>query len=398
MLIKGSSNRKISGVGLGVMMAMASPALAATGDHGGSIVPQIHIGNEPGALSLNDKANNAALDLEAISQQRHLDLPALQAIDFNIETISAARLDIIGPEPLSEEDAGTYSSNDVTFEILPNGENVERPWSYHVPREFATHSSFGSQVGTIKTEALLFLGYFSLQSGKKLFRETAPFHFHDEGWFGKNTGSLGLDKILHAFDTYLIAEILHMRLHEKTNASQGDALTAAALASALMAFNELSDGIEPDSGYSMQDITMNTLGAAFSVLRNTVPGMRDKVSFKIEIMPNDNIYSYRGKAHYEQQRYMMSLKGRGFKALDETPFHYLDLQFGYYGSDFLKEDIRAGKEPKRHLFVGVGLNLGEVLFGKNKTDGFSKAADSFLDYMQLPYTSVRVDQYGGLNY
>ncbi|TDW62746.1 putative lipoprotein DUF2279 [Novosphingobium sp. PhB55] len=270
-----------------------------------------------------------------------------------------------------------------------------RRWSDHVPRAYAANPDFFSQLGTIKWETLILLGYFSLQSGKKLFRETTSFHFHNEGWFGKDTTNLGIDKLTHAFDTYLIAEILHMRLHDKTHASQGDAVTAAILASTFMALNEISDGIETDSGYSMQDITMNLVGAGFSILRNTVPGMREKVAFKIEIIPDDNIYSYRGQAHYAQQRYMLSFKGAGFEGLKRTPLRFVDLQVGYYGSDFMIDDRLAGKEPKRHLFVGLGLNLGELLFGRSRSR-LGKAGYTVLDYFQVPYTSIRYDTTGHL--
>jgi len=45
--------------------------------------------------------------------------------------------------------------------------------------------------------------------------------------------------------------------------------------------------------------------------------------------------------------------------------------------------------------VGVGLNVGELLFG-GSNGKFGKAAWSALDYAQIPYTSLRVDQRGDL--
>lgn len=267
--------------------------------------------------------------------------------------------------------------------------------SGHVPNEFASHRGFLRQAGSIKSELLILAAYVGVQSVPKLFKETAPFHFKDEGWFGKDTDNIGMDKLTHAFNTYLIAEILHSRLHRNTGGSDGDAVTAGVLAAGLMALNEISDGIEPDSGYSMQDITMNVAGAAFSVLRNTVPGLKEKVAFKIEIMPNDQIYSHVGKKHYAQQRFMFSIKGSGFRKLDRTAFKYLDLQLGYYASDFLNSDREKGITPKRHLFVGVGLNLGELVFGRSQSR-FGRAAHSALDYVQFPYTSLRYDTTGRL--
>lgn len=265
--------------------------------------------------------------------------------------------------------------------------------SGHVPAERATHRGFFRQTGSVGTELALLSAYVGAQSIPKLFKPTTGFHFKNEGWFGKDTHNIGVDKLTHAYNTYLIAELLHYRIHRNTGGSEGDALTAGVLAAGLMAINEISDAIEPDSGYSMQDVTMNIAGAAFSVLRNTVPGLKEKLAFKLEIIPNGQIYSHVGKKHYQQQRFMFSLKGAGFEGLENSAFKYLDLQVGYYASDFLNSDREKGITPKRHLFVGVGLNLGELLFAKSGSR-VGRAAYSVLDYLQVPYTSLRYDTTG----
>jgi hypothetical protein len=286
----------------------------------------------------------------------------------------------------------TDDSQDIS---LNSGPPEPRPWTYHVPREFASHPGFFKQAGAITTETLLLVGYFAFRTRRKLKHELRSFHFHSEGWFGKHRPNMGIDKLTHAYDTYILSEMLHARLHQVTNASQGDALTASIMASTLMALNEISDGFETTTGYSMNDVTMNFVGAGISLLRNTVPGMKEKFAFKIEIIPNNEIYSIRGPKHYAQQRFMFSLKGTGFKALNKSPLRYLDLQVGYYASRFLKKHRRAGLEPKRHLFVGIGLNVGDLLFG-NSRGTVGKVLRTGLDYVQIPYTSLRYDTTGRL--
>lgn len=319
----------------------------------------------------------AGWDLKQAEGRRDIDslvAPALFSTSGNLG-------DIEGAGPASDEPEGAAP--------LPPAPLLEtRRWTDHASQESSTHRGVFKQLGTIKTETFLLAGYFVAQSGKKFFRDTTSFHFHDEGFFGKDTLNLGVDKITHAFDTYLLADIIHMRLHKKTNASHGDALTASLLATTLMAFNELSDGIEPDSGYSMQDIVMNFAGAGFSYLRNTVPGLKEKVAFKIEIVPNGEIYSYRGAKHYEQQRFMFSFMGAGFEPLRKTPLRFVDVQVGYYASHLWGRGRAEGKEPKRHVFVGLGLNLGELLFANSRSK-VGKAAYTVLDYFQPPYTSIR---------
>lgn len=304
-------------------------------------------------------------------------------------------------EPVTLQPAGTdwpgYAELDGSPSPAPVGpiDDQRLTRSGHVRREYSPYKSFGQQASSSKTEIFILGGYVLAQGIPKLFKDTSSFHFHDEGWFGKDTQTIGMDKLTHAFNTYLIAELLHHRIHRNTGGAEGDAVTAGVLAAGLMALNEISDGIEPDAGYSMQDIVMNIAGAGFSVLRNTVPGLKEKLAFKIEIIPNDQVYSHVGKKHYEQERFLFSLKGSGFEKLENSPLKYLDLQVGYYASDFLNSDREQGIVPKQHLFVGIGLNLGELLFAKSRST-IGRAAYSVLDYVQLPYTSLRYDSTGRL--
>jgi hypothetical protein len=265
-----------------------------------------------------------------------------------------------------------------------------RAWTDHIPRSESPYGSFGSQVWRIKWEALAGLGYFTAVNSHKLFEETRPLHFKSEGWFGKSTENIGVDKLTHAFDSYILAEILHSRLHDKTGGVRGDALTAAVLATGLMFYSELYDGIEPDSGISFEDMTMNAAGAAFSVLRNTVPGLKEKLDFRLLLIPNSNFYTRAGKHHYAQQRYLMALTLAGFERFRDTPLRLVELHAGYYASDFTNEARAAGKTPRRHLFFGIGLNVRELFFRDPKSR-VGRAAGTALDYFQIPYTAAHWD-------
>lgn len=310
----------------------------------------------------------------------------LEDLDANAQDEQAIGLasDQASIAPLADDFSQT------SYRITAGGEWLPRPWTDHASPDQSKYRGFFKQSGKITTELLITTAYFSVQSGKKLFKPTGSFSFDSEGWFGKNTGNVGMDKLAHAFNTYMLADVLHMRLHEKTHASAGDAWTAAGWAWTFMALNEISDGIEPDHGYSLEDIAMNTMGAAFSVIRNTVPGVKEKLSFKIEIVPRGGLYHAQGKDHWEQMRFMFSLKGSGFKELKKTPLRFVDLQVGYYATDFSLEDRAQGIVPERHLFVGLGLNVGELLFGRSRS-WLGKAGYDVLDYFQIPYTSVRTD-------
>jgi len=290
-----------------------------------------------------------------------------------------------GPDPLGN------AAPDIRLAALPAQEPVApRRWTDHIPADQSRYRSFGSKLGQIKWEMVGLIGYFTAINSPKLFKPTTSFHFKDEGWFGKSTTNLGVDKLTHAFDAYLVAEFLHARLHRKTGATSGDALTAAALASGLMIYSELSDGIETDSGFSVQDVAMNTAGAAFSVLRNTVPGLKEKLDFRLLLMPNSDVYTRTGKRHYAQQRYLFALQLSGFERFEETPLRFVELHAGYYASGFTGRAIARGERPQRHLFFGVGLNVRELFF-KDPGSRVGRIAGQALDYVQIPYTAAHWD-------
>ncbi len=295
-----------------------------------------------------------------------------------------------------DEDAVAVAAapDEITIEENPAGK--KRRWTDHVSGAQSGYSSFSSKVKVAGTETLLLFGFFTAINGTKLFHETESFHFHDEGWFGKNTENLGIDKLAHAHNTYLIAEFLHDRIHRKTGGAQGDALTAAALASSLVIYSEFYDAIETTSGFSWQDVTFNTAGAAFSIARNTVPGLREKLDFRLMLIPNSDIYTRVGKRHYAQQRYLLALKFSGFESLRESPLRFMELHAGYYASDFTHAAVREGKTAKRHLFFGLGVNVAELLFGKSESR-VARTSSTVLNYLQIPYTAVHVDAHGRIS-
>lgn len=251
------------------------------------------------------------------------------------------------------------------------------------------YRSFGAQVGAVKWELAAVLAYYTAINASKLGEDPQWPHFHNEGWFGKSTNNAGVDKMAHAYTAYVVSELLHARMKRKTGGAPGTPLTAAALGLAATLYTELWDSIEPTSGWSWEDVTFNAIGAGFSVLRNSVPGLDEKLDYRVMIIPNSNIYSTEGKGHFEQQRYFFALKLAGFHDLEKTPLRFVELHAGYYAGDFTNSDRAAGREPKRHVFFGVGLNLRELLF-KNSSSRVGRAAGEVLDYWQPPYTAVQV--------
>lgn len=259
--------------------------------------------------------------------------------------------------------------------------------------EFADQSryrSFGSQVGAIKWEVAAALAYYTAINGKKLFDDPQWPSFQKEGWFGRSTRNMGIDKLAHAYSGYIVSELFYGRLKHKTNQAPGIQFTAAALSFGIMAYTELWDSIEPDSGWSWEDVAFNGIGVGLSALRNSVPGLDRKLDFRLMIKPDSKGYRLQGKKHFEQQRYFFALKFSGFEAFEKTPLRLLELHLGYHAYDFTDEARAAGITPKRKIFVGAGINLRELLF-RNSTTRVGRAAGEVLDYFQPPYTALHVD-------
>lgn len=254
------------------------------------------------------------------------------------------------------------------------------------PVEKNRYHSLGGRIGAAKWEAL---GLFAYITATQAYwtGDTTSFHFKDEGWFGKDTNNLGIDKLTHAFNGYLFAEFLGARIARKTGNRVAAALPAALLSTGLQLYGELWDAHKTDSGFSYQDVVFNTVGAAFSAVRHAVPGLEEKLDFRLMMVPNSQIYSFKGKRHYEQQRFLLSLELAGFDGMKNSPFRFLELQAGYRGKNFLNSDRAAGVAPKRDIFFGVAINVKELFF-KDSRSRVGRMVASGLNYFQIPYVGI----------
>jgi hypothetical protein len=252
-----------------------------------------------------------------------------------------------------------------------------------------SYRGFGRQLGAIKWEIGAVAAYYTIANSRKLFENPIAPHTQKEGFFGRSTRNVGVDKLAHAYSAYVVSELFHARLKHKTDGAPGIEYTAGALGFATTLYTELWDSVERSGGWSWEDVAMNSAGAGFSILRNSVPGLDRKLDYRLMVVPNDKIFSIEGKAHFEQQRYFFALKLSGFDAFERSPLRYLELHLGYFGKDFSNEDRAAGIRPQRRVFVGFGINLRELLF-PDPSSRAGRAAGEVLDYFQPPYTALQV--------
>lgn len=232
---------------------------------------------------------------------------------------------------------------------------------------------------------------------------SSSFRFKSEGWFGKGTASLGMDKLGHAYSAYVLSEFFADGIEQ--GHPRHRALTGAILSMGLMTYIEIFDGFSADHGFSHEDLIVDAAGTAFSVVRRSVPGLREKVDFRLLYVPSKSTWdalSCFPKPHcdkngatarspitdYVGQRYLLALKLSGFERLKRTPLRLVELHGGYYARGFTKEEEDRGEPLRRRLFVGIGLNVSELLFAGRPRGNVGRAAKSVLQYLQVPYTAV----------
>lgn len=222
---------------------------------------------------------------------------------------------------------------------------------------------------------------------------SSGFHFNNEHWFGKSTGSGGADKLGHAFTSYALTNAFAERLQAKGRSPERAALSASLLTSALMLYVEAFDGVSGDHGFSYEDVVMNSLGVGFAYLRQTNPRLKSLVDYRMEYKPS-GYKGFRPFSDYEGQKYLLALKLSGFKSLKQSPLRYFELQAGYYSRGFSKEARNDGQTRRQYGFVGIGVNLTQLFFGYPlETDrDYAKIGRLVFEHIQIPSSAARMEE------
>lgn len=216
------------------------------------------------------------------------------------------------------------------------------------------------------------------------------FTWNPEGWFGEDTGSGGADKLGHTFTSYAMTNVLADRLVRAGRSPERAALSAALTTQAIMLYVEVFDGFSDDHGFSPEDVVMNLLGTGLAYGRVVNPRLRELADFRMEY-ESSGYKGFRPLSDYSGQKYLIALKLSGVDALRDTPLRYLELQTGYYTRGFSKAEQADGLSRTRYGFVGVGLNVSELLLGRraSQESELKNAGRLFFEHVQIPYTAAR---------
>lgn len=218
---------------------------------------------------------------------------------------------------------------------------------------------------------------------------SSGFQFESEGWFGTDTKYGGMDKLGHAYTGYILTEYFSQRIAHENADPNGAIMSGAILGLGVQTYIEFFDGFSGGHGFSYEDFIANSVGVGFSILRNTVPEVGEKLDFRLEYIQSE--YSdFAPVTDYAGQKYVLALKLAGFEELEESPLRFFELQAGYFTQGYTDAEREAGVDQKREPYVAIGLNLNELLNEapelRNSTPGL--AASRALEYLQVPYTYV----------
>lgn len=277
-------------------------------------------------------------------------------------------------------DPRTYL-NDLRKPITP--EAPQRPYSFDVAWQHA--ESIPLELAALAVGGVI-LGKQQWDWGDSKFR------FHNEGWFGSSTPYGGADKLGHAWSANLLADFLTWRLQSRGFNTYEAAITGSLFSAVGMAAIELGDGFSRHYGASYEDLLADFAGAGFAFLRNTVPGLREKLDLRLQYLPTAHDDSF-GVGDYSGKKFVLALKLAGFEQFKDTPLNYLELQAGYFTRGYMDWERAAGEPRTRTPYVAIGLNLSEILFPHKDAPETLPAAIGrrVLEYVQVPYTYIATD-------
>ncbi|MBC8006565.1 MAG: DUF2279 domain-containing protein [Prolixibacteraceae bacterium] len=228
--------------------------------------------------------------------------------------------------------------------------------------------------------------------------EVSDFHVVHEGWFGQETYAGGADKLGHGFSAYLGMRLATWALEWAGN-SHVDAMRTGSLLSlgTFMAI-EMFDGFSEDYGFSVEDAVISVAGIGMGYALERYPALDEVLDFRIRYRRSDDakrLGEYDPVSDYSGQTFFMVAKAAGFPKLRSSPWtRYLELAVGY-GTRGYEPNDGSPNDPRRLLFVGISLNLSEILndtvFRKHRGSTGQELANGVLEFFQVPGTGVYAD-------
>ena len=355
-------------VAMGCALSVALCSAAEAGQIADSSAATLDLATLQPLIPLDNTAVLSSAEIKAFGKQDRIDiLPA------------SASADPIRPTPTNSPAANFFNGVEYNLQNI----DVSKYGDY-------SFQTFWDQASSVKWDILALYGGITVFGINNWDWGSSGYHFQSEGWFGTDTKYGGMDKFGHVYTGYLVSQYFTQRIAHSVDDPTNAAITGAILGMGFQTYIEFFDGFAGEHGFSYEDFIADGVGATFSFLRNTVPGLADKVDYRLEYFASSEYHPWNPATDYDGQRYVLALKLAGFDKLEDTPLRFVELQAGYYTEGYTDESRKAGVEPTRNPYVAIGLNLNELLGEAPEVADTlpGQLATTAFTYWQPPYTYV----------
>lgn len=216
------------------------------------------------------------------------------------------------------------------------------------------------------------------------------FHFHNEGWFGRNAYVGGADKASHFVSYYVTARLMTMVYQMLDAPVDGSRLLGAGVSALAGLVTEIGDGTT-HYGFSYEDVIVDALGAA-TALATAHYGLNDLIGFRVGVVPAPEVPccpSGLGR-DYSEEIYTGDLKISGLaKRWQFNPgparFLLLSLTYGTKGYPYGAIEVR-----ERQVGIEIGLHMTEILRALRVPEKpwWGQILYFAFDTIRIPYTSI----------
>ena len=217
-----------------------------------------------------------------------------------------------------------------------------------------------------------------------------------EGGFGRETYTGGVDKLSHAYTFYIGTRLVNDALLWGGYSKTESVVTSAVANAATAYLIELFDGYSKKTyGFSREDLVADGVGILMGSAVALHPDLDRKFSYRMRYVPKGAGGSANFIDSYEGQTYFLTARLAGFADMSaKNPLRYLELVFGYRGTGFKPRVGVPGIDYARHerrTYYGIGLNVEEILRGtifkdNAKPTRVQAITEGVLTYVQLPGT------------
>lgn len=233
------------------------------------------------------------------------------------------------------------------------------------------------------------VGYYGLQQWWE-DGFAGQFRTEKEGWFGQGTDYGGADKLGHGFFAYTTARLMSGAFAAVGNPAGRARQLGAWSALGVMMGVEILDGYSKKYRFSGEDALMNLAGVGMAYAMETHPSLDRLLDIRLLYRPSPGS-GFEPGGDYSGQTYLLILKASGLQRWQShAVVRYLELAVGYGSRGFGET---PPQDPHRNVYVGLSLNVSEVLAGTVYRNRYGRSAtqratDLFLEFAQIPGTVV----------